>query len=80
MEEAMKVEKLDGAASGLSDVLGMTEDEMREASHDAVRYRWLVRYIVGTRQDLDDVIVAAKTKAEYDAILDTDMVATNCAA
>lgn len=63
--------------SALTDVLGMTEDEMRDSSHDAVRYRWLVRYMVGARQDLDDAIVAAKTKAQYDAILDKDMMAAH---
>lgn len=72
-------ENPDGGLSALTDVLGMTEDELREASHDAMRYRWLVRYMVSDRQDLDDVIVAAKTKAEYDIILDKDMMASTCA-
>lgn len=77
VENVTKVEELAGAASALIDVFGMTEDEMRVASYDAVRYRWLVQYMVSNRQDLDDAIVAAKTKDEYDAILNADMLSTN---
>ena len=66
------------AASALSAGLGMTVEEARVNAGDALRYRWLVRYLIGPRTDLDDAIVAAKTKEEHDAILDADMMATTC--
>jgi hypothetical protein len=68
----------DSAASALSAGLGMTVADARENAGDALRYRWLVQYLIGPRTDLDDAIVAAKTKGEHDAILDADMMATNC--
>lgn len=58
--------------------LGMTVTEARANAGDALRYRWLVAYLIGPRTDLDDAIVAAKTKDEHDAILDADMMATDC--
>lgn len=55
----------------------MSEKEFREAAYDSVRYRWLVKYMVSNRTDLDDAIVSAKTKDEYDNILDKDMMSSN---
>lgn len=69
------------ASSGTSALiagLGMTAEEASANASDAVLYRWLVQYLIGPRTDLDDAIVAAKTKDEYDAILDADMMAPNC--
>ena len=76
--ENERTTKPDSAASALSAGLGMTVTEARANAGDALRYRWLVAYLIGPRTDLDDAIVAAKTKDEHDAILDADMMATDC--
>jgi len=70
--------KTDDGQSRLTVELGMTVDEARINAGDARRYGWFVQYLIGPRYDLDDSIVAAKTKEEFDSIMDSDMMGSTC--
>ena len=42
---------------------------------DAARWHWMAEYIVGTRTDLDDELIASATVDELRKLVDTDLAA-----
>ena len=42
---------------------------------DAARWHWMAEYIVGTRTDLDDEIIASATVDELRKLVDADLAA-----
>ena len=46
-------------------------------SIDAKRYKWLREYLISSRVDLDEAIVAATTNEELDAVVDKALVAVS---
>ena len=51
------------------------KDQADSVQEDAARWHWLAEYLVGTRTDLDDEIVASATVDELRKLVDADLAA-----
>lgn len=66
-EQAEEIERLKCVDSDLVQLLREVEELTRqrdEAMKDSENYNKLCEYLIGPRTDLDDLIIAAKTKDE----------------
>ena len=51
------------------------KDQAESVLEDAARWHWMAEYIVGTRTDLDDEIIASATVDELRKLVDADLAA-----
>ena len=66
--------------------VGIADTAVREALaapagvlEDAARWHWMAEYIVGTRTDLDDELIASATVDELSKLVDADLAARGAA-
>ena len=52
-----------------------TAQSADSVQEDAARWHWMAEYIVGTRTDLDDEIIASATVDELRKLVDADLAA-----
>ena len=52
-----------------------THDAPARVLEDAARWHWMAEYLVGTRTDLDDALIASATVDELNKLIDADLAA-----